>query len=174
MTILISIASYRDPELVRTIKSAIENAANPNDLVFSVVIQDFPVDTPDLSWVKNLRLKTMHPREARGAGYARAIAMEYYQGEDYYLQIDSHTLFAKNWDKLCIDQHNKAKEISKNNKNTIKEHFTEKKTQERVHNNSHNNAHDNHAHITEHFTCGVVEHVTNCSSCKQKMQARLW
>ena len=116
MSIFISIASYRDPELVRTIKSAIENAADPDSLVFSVVIQDFPVDTADLSWVKNLRLKTMHPREARGAGYARAIAMEHYQDEDYYLQIDSHTLFAKNWDKLCIDQHKKAQEISKNNK----------------------------------------------------------
>jgi hypothetical protein len=116
MTILISIASYRDPELVRTIKSAIENAADPDSLVFSVVIQDFPADTPDLSWVKNLRLKTMHPREARGAGYARAIAMEQYNNEDYYLQIDSHTLFAKNWDKLCIDQHKKAQELSKNKK----------------------------------------------------------
>jgi hypothetical protein len=116
MTILISIASYRDPELVRTIKSAIENAADPDSLVFSVVIQDFPADTPDLSWVKNLRLKTMHPREARGAGYARAIAMKQYDNEDYYLQIDSHTLFAKNWDKLCIDQHKKAQELSKNKK----------------------------------------------------------
>ena len=116
MTILISIASYRDPELVRTIKSAIDNAANPEQLYFSVVIQDLPNDIPDLSWVKNLRLITMHPREARGAGYARSIAMTQYNNEDYYLQIDSHTLFAKNWDALCIEQHKKAQEISKNNK----------------------------------------------------------
>jgi hypothetical protein len=32
------------------------------------------------------------------------------------LQVDSHTLFEKFWDVKCIDEHNKAKEISRNNK----------------------------------------------------------
>ncbi|MFN9953297.1 MAG: GlcNAc-transferase family protein, partial [bacterium] len=32
MSIFISIASYRDPELIRTIKSAIDNAAYPEEL----------------------------------------------------------------------------------------------------------------------------------------------
>lgn len=49
MSIFISIASYRDPELIRTIKSAIDNAANPEKLVFSIVVQDLPTDIPDLS-----------------------------------------------------------------------------------------------------------------------------
>ena len=114
MSIFISIASYRDPELIRTIKSAIDNAANPEKLVFSIVVQDLPTDIPDLSWIKNLRLITMHPREARGAGYARSIAMSQYSGEDYYLQIDSHTIFEKNWDQECIKQHDLAKNISRN------------------------------------------------------------
>jgi hypothetical protein len=116
VSIFISIASYRDPELIRTIKSAIDNAANPEKLVFSIVVQDLPTDIPDLSWIKNLRLITMHPREARGAGYARSIAMSQYSGEDYYLQIDSHTIFEKNWDQECIKQHDLAKNISRNDK----------------------------------------------------------
>lgn len=116
MSIFISIASYRDPELTRTIKSAIGNAANPEELYFSVVIQDFEDDTPDLSWVPNLSLVTMHPSEARGAGYARSIAMKAYNNEDYFLQIDSHTVFEKDWDIICIDEHNKAKSIANNNK----------------------------------------------------------
>jgi phage terminase large subunit-like protein len=37
--IFISIASYRDPELQWTIKSAIENANNPDNLYFGVVYQ---------------------------------------------------------------------------------------------------------------------------------------
>lgn len=116
MSIFISIASYRDPELIRTIKSAIDNAAYPEDLYFGVVLQELEKFEPDLSWVPNMKLTKIHPKDAKGAGFARAFAMELYDGQDYYLQIDSHTLFEKNWDLICIDQLNKAKEISKNNK----------------------------------------------------------
>ena len=116
MSIFISIASYRDPELVRTIRSAIDNSAKPEELHFSVVIQDFEKDIPDLSWVKNLSLDVMHPKDARGAGFARAKAMLAYNKQDYYLQIDSHTIFQKNWDLTCISQLTKAQEIAKNKK----------------------------------------------------------
>jgi hypothetical protein len=122
MSIFISIASYRDPELIRTIKSAIDNASRPNDLHFSVVIQDFDRDIPDLSWVNNLSLITMHPKEAMGAGFARAKAMLAYKNQDYYIQIDSHTIFEKNWDTMCINQLKKAQEIAKNEK-IILSHF---------------------------------------------------
>ena len=116
MTIFISIASYRDPELERTIHSALDNAVNPQDLHFGVMLQEFEKFAPDLSWVPNLTLKTMHPKLARGAGYARSQIVPMYSGQDYFLQIDSHTIFEKNWDQLCIDQYKKAQEISKNNK----------------------------------------------------------
>jgi hypothetical protein len=116
MSIFISIASYRDPELIRTIRSAIDNAAYPEDIYFGVVLQEFPNKEPDLSWVPNLSLIKMHPKYAKGAGFARSQAMTLYSGQDYYLQIDSHTQFVKNWDALCIKQHSIAKEISKNEK----------------------------------------------------------
>lgn len=116
MSIFISIASYRDPELVRTIRSAIDNATNPNEIYFGVVLQEMPKNEPDLSWVPNLSIIKMHPSEARGAGFARAKAMSLYNKQDYYLQIDSHTIFEKNWDSVCINEFNKAQEIAKNNK----------------------------------------------------------
>ena len=116
MSIFISIACYRDPEIVRTIKSAIDNASNLNELYFGVVLQEFEKDYPDFSWVPNLSIKYMHPRDARGAGFARAEVMAMYSNQDYYLQIDSHTIFEKNWDLTCINEHNKAKDISKNDK----------------------------------------------------------
>ena len=56
MSIFVSIASYRDPELVRTIKSAIDNASRPNEIYFGLVIQDFDKEIPDLSWLKNSTL----------------------------------------------------------------------------------------------------------------------
>lgn len=116
MSIFISVASYRDPELVRTIKSAIDNALHPEELYFSVVLQEFEKFEPDLSWIPRLSLVRMHPREARGAGFARAQAMKAYDSQDYYLQIDSHTMFEKGWDVKCIEQLKKAQEIAKNDK----------------------------------------------------------
>jgi hypothetical protein len=114
--IFISIASYRDPELERTIRSAIDNANNPDSLHFSVVIQDYEERMPNLSWVPNISLSKMTIKQAKGAGFARAKAMEPYSNEEYFLQTDSHTLFVEGWDKLCIDELEKAEKISKNNK----------------------------------------------------------
>lgn len=112
MRIFISIASYRDPELQWTIKSAIENANNPDNLYFGVVHQGVDSELFDIDSVKNMSLIKMHPKEAKGAGFARAKAMELYSGQEYFLQIDSHTRFAPGWDLICIDQLNRAKNIS--------------------------------------------------------------
>ena len=112
MRIFISIASYRDPELQWTIKSAIENANNPDNLYFGVVHQGVDSELFDIQGIKNISLTKMHPKEARGAGYARAKAMELYCGQEYFLQVDSHTRFVPGWDLICIDQLNRAKNIS--------------------------------------------------------------
>jgi hypothetical protein len=116
MRIFISIASYRDPELQWTIKSAIENANNPDNLYFGVVHQGVDSELFDIQGIKNISLTKMHPKEARGAGYARAKAMELYCGQEYFLQVDSHTRFVPGWDLICIDQLNRAKNISGHSK----------------------------------------------------------
>ncbi len=116
MSIFISIASYRDPVLVQTIESAISNAKNPNELYFGVVVQDLKRDAPDLSKYNNMYVIQMHPKEAMGAGFARDKAISLLDNQDYFLQIDSHTLFEKDWDELAINELKKAKEISNNNK----------------------------------------------------------
>jgi hypothetical protein len=110
--IFISIASYRDPELQWTIKSAITNANNSDNLYFGVVHQGVDSELFDIQEIKNISITKMHPKEARGAGYARSKAMELYSGQEYFLQVDSHTRFAPGWDLLCIDQLNRAKNIS--------------------------------------------------------------
>ena len=116
MKIFISIASYRDPELQWTIKSAIDNANNPDNLYFGVVHQGVDSELFNFDGIKNISLTKMHPKEARGAGYARAKAMELYDGQEYFLQIDSHTRFAPGWDSISIDQLNRAKNISGHNR----------------------------------------------------------
>jgi len=116
MTIFISIASYRDPILIKTIESAISKANRPHDLYFGLVIQDLKKDIPDLSKYKNISQFIMHPRDAMGAGFARDIAMSLYDGQDYFLQIDSHTIFEDGWDDIAIAELYKAKNIANNNK----------------------------------------------------------
>ena len=114
--IFISIASYRDPELESTIKNAIDNSAYPENLYFGIIHQGLAKELPDLSWVRNKKIVSMHPRDARGAGFARSKAMELYDGEEYFLQIDSHIQFVKNWDSKLINQLNLAKIKSMNDK----------------------------------------------------------
>lgn len=120
--IFISIASYRDPALLQTINSAISNADNPEDLYFGVVIQELPKETPDLSHIKNMSVITMHSKDAMGVGYARDLAISLFKDQDYFLQIDSHTIFEKSWDTIAIDQLKKAQSMS-NNKKIILSYF---------------------------------------------------
>jgi hypothetical protein len=120
--IFVSIVSYRDSELVPTIKSLLKNADKPREISLGVVSQDIASDHPDLSFVKKLSYLKMDFRDARGVGYARKIAMDLYNGEDFYLQIDSHMRFEKSWDTQLIDMIKQTQEIS-NNKKVILSQF---------------------------------------------------
>lgn len=102
-SIFVSIASYRDPELEHTVKSLIDNASGLNNIHIGIVCQASKNETPDLSSYKNISMISMHPKDARGVGFARAKAMELYNDEDYFLQIDSHSQFVKNWDLSLIE-----------------------------------------------------------------------
>ena len=119
MSIFISVASYRDPHLQLTLKSAVENASNPSGLFFGIVNQDVARNEVDYSFLPDYSLIKIHPRNARGVGLARSKAMSLYNGEDYFLQVDSHTQFVKNWDLKCIEQLKLAKQVSGNKKTIL-------------------------------------------------------
>ena len=117
MSIFISIVGYRDTELPKTIKSLYDNSDNPDELVFGIVSQDVKRGHPDVEWLGDqVRINKMHARDARGAGFARKIAMEMYQGEDYFFQTDSHMRFTKGWDTKLKDMLLKSQQLSNNNK----------------------------------------------------------
>ena len=114
MSIFIQIASYRDPELIKTIKSAIENAKNPENLVFAIARQFHPDDKfDDLSEYPNderFRVLDIPYLESKGACWARNQIQQLYKNEKYTLQIDSHMRFAENWDEEMI---NMVKQLQK-------------------------------------------------------------
>jgi hypothetical protein len=118
MSIFISIASYRDDQLTKTVSSLFENASNKDDLFFGIVSQDVSGRHPKFPYIPygNIKQKNIHARDAKGAGYARKLAMELYDGQDYFFQVDSHMRFVKDWDKKIIKMLEQAQKIQKSKK----------------------------------------------------------
>jgi glycosyltransferase involved in cell wall biosynthesis len=106
MTIFVSVASYRDEDLTKTVSSLFIAADHPENLRFGIVNQQAKGKFDDFSWLTDqAKVKNIPYQDAKGAGYARKLAMELYDGEDFFLQIDSHMRFAKGWDTRLIDMY---------------------------------------------------------------------
>lgn len=103
--IFISIASYRDPLLWFTVNDCYKKAKNPDKLVFGIVDQGSHPQYRHLEktgFANQIRYVFINAVDARGACWARHLAQSLYQDEQYFLQIDSHSWFDKDWDDLCI------------------------------------------------------------------------
>jgi hypothetical protein len=110
-TILLHLPSYRDPELIPTIKSALENAKHPDRVHFGICRQYNPDDTFDnVDEYRNderFHIMDVLYTEAKGLPWARAQINEtLLTDQDYVLQLDSHHRFAKDWDVTLIKMHN--------------------------------------------------------------------
>jgi len=104
--IFIQIASYRDPQLVPTIKDCIKNAKKPENLVFSIAWQRSVDDEWDnldeFNGDERFKILDINYKDSKGACWARNTLQQQYDGEEYTLQLDSHHRFAENWDDDCI------------------------------------------------------------------------
>jgi [Skp1-protein]-hydroxyproline N-acetylglucosaminyltransferase len=104
--IFCSVASYRDKQCPLTVKDMIAKAANPQNLVICICQQNDPTDVDCFNSydTKGAIIKKLlfTDREARGPCWARYLAQQEWRGEEYFLQIDSHMRFAKDWDLKCI------------------------------------------------------------------------
>jgi len=106
MKIFVQIAAYRDPQLVPTIKSMLENAKHPENVIIGIARQFHPEDKfDDLSEYENnpnFRILNIPFEESLGVCWARNQVQQLYKDEEYTLQIDSHMRFEKNWDVEMI------------------------------------------------------------------------
>jgi len=104
--IYVSMASYRDPELLPTLKDLLANAKNPQNLVICIAWQHSLEDSWDtLEEYKDdprFKIIDINYSDSQGACWARSQIHDNYGGEEYYLQLDSHHRFVKNWDVECI------------------------------------------------------------------------
>jgi len=108
-SIFISIAAYRDPELVPTVEDCLARARHPERLRFGICWQHGP-DEPALPWAGDPRFRIIDVpwQDSRGACWARAEVMARYDGEAYFFQIDSHHRFVADWDEIAIDELRRA------------------------------------------------------------------
>jgi len=106
-SIYVQIASYRDNQLIHTLRDMIANAEHPENLKICIAWQHSLEDVWDnLDEYKNdprfIILDIKHT-DSRGVCWARNLTQQSYGGEDWTFQIDSHHRFVKNWDTECIN-----------------------------------------------------------------------
>jgi hypothetical protein len=110
MSIFVSIAAYRDPQLLPTIRDCLARARHPQALRFGICRQhagDEPA-APDLRDDRRFRLHDVPWHASRGACWARAEIMRLWDGEEFFLQLDSHHRFVPDWDARLLDQMQRA------------------------------------------------------------------
>ncbi|KQT12422.1 hypothetical protein ASG30_03780 [Ramlibacter sp. Leaf400] len=107
MSVFISIAAYCDPVLGFTLARARAAARRPQDLHFGILDQSPQPPAPStLEGLAPARVsyQRIDPVFSRGPCWARALAMALYDGEDWFLQLDSHMDFEPGWDERLIAQ----------------------------------------------------------------------
>ena len=109
-TIFVSVASYRDPECKNTLIDLFTKAKSPERVFVGICQQNAPEDDDCMDvllepFADNIRVIRLSYFDAQGPMFARSIIEKnLYNGEMFYLQIDSHMLFTQDWDELCIQQ----------------------------------------------------------------------
>jgi hypothetical protein len=115
--IFVSIASYKDSELINTLNSLYENAKNPSEIRCVVFNQtDFTqFDHHNLFFGdRRVEVYSVDYRHTKGVSWVRHKIQTYIENEKYYLQIDSHMKFAKDWDekfKIYLNECNSLKPV---------------------------------------------------------------
>ena len=105
--IFVSVPSYNDYDLPRTLDSAIRASSGGHQLHFGVCEQ---VTEYVAAWALGARRLpqhcslsyALHGEELLGIGGARAVVESMYAAEAYMLMIDAHTRFEPNWDDILV------------------------------------------------------------------------
>jgi hypothetical protein len=104
--IFIQIASYRDPELLPTLKDCINNAKHPENLRFGIAWQHAEEDVWDTldEYAEDTRFTIIDIPHllTKGTCWARHQIQQHWKNESYTLQLDSHHRFVKDWDSILI------------------------------------------------------------------------
>lgn len=108
--IFVQIASYRDKELLPTLRDIVSKSSKENELIFGIMWQkDADESIGEFSKDSRVKIIDCEWEKSKGLGWARSLTQSLYNGEDFTLQLDSHHRFAKDWDKSLIEMFNGLK-----------------------------------------------------------------
>ena len=106
-TIFIQIASYRDPQLLPTLKDMIDKADHPENLRIGICWQHSLDDSWDNlnDYINDSRFRILdvNNKDSKGVCWARNSVQQLYDNEKYTMQLDSHHRFADHWDTDLIE-----------------------------------------------------------------------
>lgn len=113
MSVYVAMPTLMDNQTKFSIAQLFEAAANPEDVYVGL-----PFMTPESWYNKHLEFLSTYPNVRHylfkdpekhlEIGVGRNNAMSFYNGEDYVLQVDSHTFFDTDWDKKLIEMYKEA------------------------------------------------------------------
>lgn len=107
MKIFVQIASYRDPELLPTIRDCINKAKHPENLTFGICWQrDETESMEEFTNDERFKILDYHWSESKGLCWARSEIQKLWDGEEYTIQLDSHHRFLQDWDVELIEMMN--------------------------------------------------------------------
>jgi hypothetical protein len=101
-SVFVQLPSYHDFELPKTIINALDQSSGSHTINFGVHHAFYKKNEIYIPNFTNITKIEVEAPTNMGLGIARNIANSFYNGEDYYLQIDSHSRFDKNWDLSLI------------------------------------------------------------------------
>ncbi|NDJ56607.1 glycosyltransferase [Enterobacteriaceae bacterium 4M9] len=122
--IFVSVASYRDTELLPTLENMFSEAEHPQHLHISICWQDDlniqPFINKGMTLVETfshadfvgysfewqgaaIDVIAVNYFNSKGACWARSLAESRYSQESYFMQIDSHSRFITHWDSVMIN-----------------------------------------------------------------------
>jgi hypothetical protein len=122
--IFVSVASYRDKLCKKTLESIFSNAEFPQRIFIGICQQNASDDSDCTdfnseilkSFSNNIKTIRISHLEAKGPCVARYWCSTLWNGEEYFLQADSHILMAKNWDTKAINMINEIKTTTSSQK----------------------------------------------------------
>lgn len=115
--IFVALSSRDEPELVSTIKDCLEKATYPDRVIFGISTQTTHGEKPDLSFLDDRhRVIYLDSNVLYGVGHPRFLVSKLFSNEDYFFQLDAHSVFVPGWDVQIIDEFTELQEITGNSK----------------------------------------------------------
>lgn len=103
------VAAYHDFELGKTLVDVLTKSSGKHEIFFGVYLSHYQQREVFIPPLPNLKFAESMAPENLGVGISRAMANAFYDDQDFYLQIDSHSRMYRNWDSSLVNLANRYK-----------------------------------------------------------------